>query len=131
MLRIILREVEEGKRIMCITVSYCSHLIQSHKKSDFYYIICFAIFVVLILRLMRISFIEGSIPRADQRQDHHQPPATAICIDLVHLEAHQSANNKETTISDHLVSDMGILLKKKERIRACQEILVLMKGEKV
>ena len=91
----------------------------------------FAIFVVLILRLMRISFIEGSIPRADQRQDHHPPPAMAICIDLVRLEAHQSANNKETTISDHLVSDMGILLKKKDSIRACQEILALMKGEKV
>ena len=97
----------------------------------FHYDMYFAIFVVLILRRMRTSFIEGSILRADQRQDHHPPPAMVICIDRVRLEAHQSANNKETTISDHLVSDMGILLKKKELIKACQEILVLMKGEKV
>ena len=102
------------------------------KRSGFLnFITCFAIFVVLILRHTRISFIEGNTLQVDQRQDHHPPPVMAICIDLVHLEAHQSANNKETTISDHLVSDMGILLKKKERIRACQEILVLMKGEKV
>ena len=92
----------------------------------------FCHFVVLILRHTRISFIEGSIPRADQRQDHHPPHAMAICIDRVRLEAHQNANNKETTIiSDHLVSDMEILLKKKGSIRACQEILALMKGEKV
>ena len=101
------------------------------KRSGFYCIICSVIVVVLILRLMRISFIEGSIPRADQRHDHHPPPAMAICIDRVRLEAHQNANNKETTISDHLVSDMGILLKKKDNTRACQEILALMKGEKV
>ena len=110
----------------------CSY-IQTYKNiRHFHYIICFAIFVVLILRLMRISFIEGSILPADQRPDHHPPPAMAICIDRVRLEAHQSANNKETTtISDHLVSDMAILLKKKDSIRACQEILALMKGEKV
>ena len=121
-----MREVEEGKRIM-----QSPNYIHYKKHQAFYYIICFAIFAVLILHLMRISSIDGSILPADQRPDHHPPPAMAICIDRVRLEAHQSANNKETTISDHLVSDMGILLKRKERIRACQEILALMKGEKV
>ena len=122
-----MREVEEGKRV----IQVANHVHHYKNIRHFHYIICFAIFVVLILRLTRIFFIDGSILPADQRPDHHPPPAMAICIDRVRLEAHQNANNKETTISDHLVSDMGILLKKKDSIRACQEILALMKGEKV
>ena len=48
--------------------------------------------------------------------------------DLAHQEAHQNENME--TIFDHLANDM-VTPKKKDSIKACQEILELMKGEKV
>ena len=73
-------------------------------------------------------FITGDIQQVDPRLDHHLLHEMENWTDQAHQEAH--LNESKETISDPLANAMETP-KKKDNIKACQETLELMKGEKV